>query len=788
MPVNIKKTVKFSLITLTAVVVLLLSAPLFIDVEDFKPAIIEQAEKATGRSVEIGGLSASLFPWVGIQLEDVRISNPEGFSEQAFFSVDSLDVEMALFPLFNKQVEIRRFALDAPQLLLERNAQGEGNWQQPEGDGDPSLGLPEPEVSTTSSPATEKAPAHSILAAFSAEAISVSQGKIIWLDTKTQAQTQISNLQLDMESVRLDSPIPIHLSGEVEDSAFVLDGQFGPVSDLAAFNLEKLPVQAHLKADRLAFKVLARYVPALAQYADLRLAADVQFEQRPDGLRLSVGSARLTAMHDLAVNWKLEMPTAEEALLRSLTLSVDGKEVVQARGEISGIGKRIRYEMRVNTPEVERQTLASWLPQLDSMYAAHPAPWRHVKLGLLASGGTDHLDLRDLQLLLDGELVQASGMLQFGERPDLKLRLAANTLHINPWLPKPDPDAEAPMVASEPSSLEVAMSDVRQPQSGALIAPAGSPQGSVIQPSQKTEQERAATSVVSREIMQGSTSGTPEPDLRFLAPLRLSAQVQIERFFMHGLEMDHLRADISGKNGKFKLNPLRFELAGGQIEESATINVSTYPARWTESSTISGMQVQPVLTALTGKDIVLGVADMELNLSGRGLLAESATNTMSGQGHVLLRDGQVKGFDIPGMLRSLSTLGRDSGSRATDFTQLEGNFTIKNGIVNNDDLYMASPMFRLTGYGFVDLPKQSMDYHVRPRLVGSLAGQGDTAEVRKGLTIPLRLVGPIASPKPILEVKLEDLLNKENIQGVLRQLEDEVKGGGARRWRCQESA
>lgn len=785
MPMNIKKSVKFSLFTLAAVVLLLLTAPLFFDVEDFKPAIIEQAEKMTGRSVEIGGISASLFPWVGIQLEDLRISNPEGFSNQAFFSVDSLDVEMALFPLFNKQVEIRRFVMDTPRFLLERNAQGVGNWQQPVDAGDAGIGLPEEQAPSPTPPAvSEKKQENSLLAVFTAEAISVNHGEIAWRDAETGAHTKISNLQLEMESLRLDSPIPVRLSGEVEGSVFTLDGQFGPVSDLNSLDLAKLPVQMHLKTDRMAFKVLAKYVPALAEYGNLRLSTDAQFEQRPDGLRLSVGNAKLATTHDLAVSWKLEMSTAKEALLRSMILSVDGKDMAQVRGKVRGFDSGIKYEMRLSTPEISRQALSSWLPQVETIYAAHPAPWQRLKLGMNVSGNMDHIDVRDLQLLLDDELVQASGGILLGKRPDIKLRVAAGTLHASPWLPSfGQMSGAAP--ATQYGQAGVAEPPVLESQSGALIAPAPAQQGSVIavqhaDPVQGQEVSgQKASDIVSRELVQGDASGTPEPDLRFLAPWRVAVQIQVEQMFLHGLELKHVRASLSGKRGKFQLNPLTFELAGGQVREHATLNVARYPAHWTESSTVSGMHIQPVLAALTGKDMLSGAAEMTLKLAGRGLLPGSAISTLSGNGNVLVRDGRIKGFDIPGMLQRLRMLGRETGSKSTDFTQLAGSFVINSGVVNNEDLFMASPLFRLTGNGRIDLTRQSMDYHIKPRLVGTLTGQGDTAGIRKGMTVPIHLVGPISSPMAKLEMNIQDLMG--SLQGVIKEIKKGGKTDGVKR-------
>jgi hypothetical protein len=60
---------------------------------------------------------------------------------------------------------------------------------------------------------------------------------------------------------------------------------------------------------------------------------------------------------------------------------------------------------------------------------------------------------------------------------------------------------------------------------------------------------------------------------------------------------------------------------------------------------------------------------------------------------------------------------------------------------------MASPLLRLTGKGSVDLVHKRLDYHVNPTLVGTIVGQGDTVTARKGLSVPLVITGPFASPK-----------------------------------------
>ena len=71
----VKRTVKYSLGLLALLMVVLVVTPFFIDLNSYKLKITEAVEDATGRVLQIGEIDASLFPWVGIRLEDVRLAN-----------------------------------------------------------------------------------------------------------------------------------------------------------------------------------------------------------------------------------------------------------------------------------------------------------------------------------------------------------------------------------------------------------------------------------------------------------------------------------------------------------------------------------------------------------------------------------------------------------------------------------------------------------------------------------------------------------------------------------------
>lgn len=748
-----RKSIKFSLIFLALMLVILLTAPFFMDVNDYKPQLIKAVEDATGRKLQIGDIQASLFPWVGVSLGDIRLSNREGFSERDFLVAKNLHIKVALLPLLSKQIEIKHFELSGPVLFLEKNADGETNWA----DLLPAESAPAGSITAkgpTKPSATVKKEvpeASSALLAFQAESIRLKDGVLIWADAQDGNEVSLTELQLEVGDVHLDRPVEVNLSGKLGGDGFALDARLGPVGDLSKLDVLALPVQGHLEAGHISlgqFKAYASAWPAmLGEIDNAYLGIDVQLEQRPDGIRLSEGDIHLQGLQRLSAAWKLDMPKVNRINLSHMRIKLDEQSLLEAQGNIQDLNREPAYHLRINSSRIRRQWLAGILPDIDAMYATHPGAWKDIKFAALVSGDTGHMDIRDLQLILNGELVQMSGSVSFDKPQNLRLRIAARELHLDPWLPQP---------AQQQGPVNPAVADT--PRQGARIGSAGKTHGPKNQASEKKGADRIQPAA-------GKPSRNNEPDLRFLKPWRVSSQIQVDHAHLRGLDMRHMRLNLNGANGRFVFDPLRFELSGGQVREHATLNVGAYPVRWTESLRITGVRIGPVLKALTDTDILDGTLQMDTKLRAKGLSSATAIKNLNGRGNVMLRNGKIKGFNIAAILRKLTNPAAGSGPKETDFAQMSGSFAVKRGIARNDDLFMASPLLRVTGQGEVDLVKKQLDYHIKPKLVGSMQGQGgDTLTVRKGLSVPLHIRGPLNAPRVRPEIDASTIV--ENIGGI----------------------
>lgn len=104
-------------------------------------AVDAALEAAIGRAVAHGAVSVRPGLRPRIALADATIANIAGGSEPDFARIGRLEVTLALLPLLSRKVEIHSLLLADAEILLERDAEGRGNWQFGSGGAAPSAGL-----------------------------------------------------------------------------------------------------------------------------------------------------------------------------------------------------------------------------------------------------------------------------------------------------------------------------------------------------------------------------------------------------------------------------------------------------------------------------------------------------------------------------------------------------------------------------------------------------------------------------------------------------------------------
>ena len=250
------------------IIAALLIIPMFVDVQKYKPVLENKVAEATGRPFSVGDdLKLSLFPWAGVSFSNLQLGNTDGFSEKEFLNVKSFEVRVKLLPLISKEIEIKRFVMDEPRIVLVKNKNGRGNWEQPKQQKEAAAKKPAPGDSPTGVGGLP-------ISALTVGNFSIKNGSALWIDHTTNTRKEVKDISLILKDVSLDRPVQLKFSAELDKKPIALEGTVGPVG--SGFEKGVIPLDLSLKAlKQLAMKLKGNLEnPATTPGVDLDITVE----------------------------------------------------------------------------------------------------------------------------------------------------------------------------------------------------------------------------------------------------------------------------------------------------------------------------------------------------------------------------------------------------------------------------------------------------------------------------------------------------------------------------------
>ena len=282
----------------------------------------------------------------------------------------------------------------------------------------------------------------------------------------------------------------------------------------------------------------------------------------------------------------------------------------------------------------------------------------------------------------------------------------------------------------------------------------------------------------------------PEPeqpfDLSGLRDLRANGTLKVGALTANNVKASSVRLDLKANGGRVDVSPLTASFYQGTLASTISINAAPAVPAFTVKHQMNGVSVGPLLKDLANSDMLEGKGNIILEVTTQGNTVSSLKTALNGTADVKLADGAVKGIDIAGSIHNArAKLGAlrgeqtqaDDKSQKTDFSELTATFKIANGVARNNDLSLKSPLLRVGGEGEINIGADSLNYLVKASIVGTSKGQGgrDTEDLR-GVTVPVRVSGPLAAPSYKLDfgATVKDAAKEELKSRLLERL-----GGGA---------
>ena len=173
------------------VVIAAIAVVLLVDPNDYRDDIAKLVQQKTGRPLEIRGkLGLKLFPWIALEVNDVRLGNPPGYGTDPFLTVTSANVGVKLLPLLHKQVEVRRVSVEGLSVTLVSRSPEQNNWK---------------DLSESKEPAPP--PSSGGTAKTSVAGVDVSKATLIYRDEAKKSVARLTGLEIHTGALGGSDPV-----------------------------------------------------------------------------------------------------------------------------------------------------------------------------------------------------------------------------------------------------------------------------------------------------------------------------------------------------------------------------------------------------------------------------------------------------------------------------------------------------------------------------------------------------------------------------------------------------
>lgn len=644
---------KLAVVAAIAVAIALVAAAKSIDVNRYRDFITAQVKAATGRSLTISGpleLKIGLVP--KLVATGITFGNMPGGSRPAMATIERIEAEVALLPLLSRQVQVRRLVVTNPDILIETDAKGHGNWV---------LGGAEPAQAGTGVPPTR----------FDAREIKIKNARVTWRDgaTGTMREFDIHRLGL-LPQNGASGPLNLEMKLEYRQRIFNFTGLVG--APAAIGRSTPWPLRLKVATDGMVVAVDGTAIdPVAGKGLDLKLSG--QGDELAELLKLAevlpvdshaIGPFKAQAVLKHVHN-TLALEEIDLALGKRDTALVSAKGNVKSVAPLSGVDLAVVLESD-NPGGLSRLTGAA-LPALGPVKLAGSLAdsangWRLSDL----KAAIGHSDLHgDLALDLSGKLPRLTGGLRAGT-----LALADFSA------PSPAKPADGRLFSADPlplDSLRAAELDVSLAAAKLVV---GSVTATDMSADIQLKNGRLAAKPVKGLLAGGPLDGELSLDTGGAAQLRLSgSNIDLGRFapnLLNGGRTD-LKLDLAGKGTS--LRALMAGLSGSAVASVGEGRIHNRAVDWAGGDAL--FQVLGALNPLAKSDdttqMQCGVVNFSVKngvaTAAKGIAMESAKVDVVGAGTVDLRTEQL---DLGFSPRARQGLGVSIGGQVAGLTRLRG--------------------------------------------------------------------------------------------------------------------
>ena len=639
-----------------------------------------------------GDIGWSLFPWLGLELHDASVATLTEPSKP-FADLQMLGLSVRVLPLLRKEVQMSDVRVEGLNLMLTRDENGHGNWEDigkvPAAAANPA----QPPVAQTSPDTAPDAAAAKPDKAWQPlkldiDSLTVNNARIDFNDVQKARQFTAESIQLSTGPVHNATDIPVKLT------AFLSTNQ--PVIRT------KTELTGKLRFDR----ALKRY-----QFDDMRFSGEAAGDPlQGKTLTFSAQGQLLADMSANVAEWtNLKFSANQLRALGELHVR-DLDKAPQLSGGISIAQFNLREFL---------DSVGQTAPTLGDNSLTR------LEMVSRIAATQNSVSLDDLTLRLDESTFTGRVAVDDFAKQSLRLKLKADTFDADRYRPPQSEQAKA----------------------------AGAARKTEVQGNEAEAMAASGTSPLPNQPTQVAWSDTKLLPLERMRKLDVDADLNFGKLTVEKLAIQNAALKTSALDGVITVDSLRGDLYNGNFEVKGNLDVRPEVPLASVQTHIVKVPVERFIQSQGTTPPLRGLLNLNSDVTAKGNSEKALVESLNGTASFALNDGVLVNANLEQQLcRGISVLNRktlsgDPRGKDTPFQQLNGNLVFRNGVASNPDLKVRTPGLTVNGDGDIDLRVLGMNYRVGVIIEGDKSDMPDPAcEVNPrfvGIEWPILCRGPL---------------------------------------------
>ncbi len=623
--------------------VILVSVPFFVDVDQYRPQIVAQANSKLNGTLELGKLKLSLWGAVKIHADSIKLTI-NGF-DKPFLTTDQFHLEIPFSSVLAGHPQVVA-VLSGPKISVVKNSQGEMNvLKLMKAEPAKTTAIDEPITMIAAADAkTAKAPAPQAAVAPVATApvadakiatpapapqipailigasvgIQIEKGFLDYVDAVAHANYAVNNLDFDARNLGLSSTMTLTFNAPVKGATpqMSFDGSV---------------------------KGAAEITPVLVGNAVRSARGTVSIDA--SALQIEMKNGVFHKSKEMPLTAKLSIDGDEKNLLiKSLEVIFDefkvyGKGLVQTAPSLDA-------KFEINTDPLHLDRIQAFVPMVTA-YGLKGAATLNVSI---ETNGVVHHAHGDVKLS-DGEFFMAS-MLKAPMHFSMQAGFTENSLNLmRASLTAPDSEVQ----------LQGNITNFLAPQfSISLNGKSFNVDKALVLPAPGAAPKKSAALFEEEAVAAETPASSVNPMLAMAAnPMIAKAAgtvtAQLGRLTVYGTNIDSISIRMQLQNMLLKISQASLKAFGGQADATADFELKSPGMNYKSQGKVAGVSAQEAFATYFPKykNTLEGKMNANWNVSGQIYPQTQIMHALKGGAKLQLQDGALKSVDFQSSINSI---------------------------------------------------------------------------------------------------------------------------------------